>query len=117
MGGFMQPQGHVQVLLNQLIFNLTPQASLDAPRVCIGAGMPEAGDVFDKTVYLEDGIPESTVEGLKERGHKVIVLKGHDRKLFGRGQLIRWHVDPVDGKGMWSAGSDQRGDGQAAPML
>jgi gamma-glutamyltranspeptidase/glutathione hydrolase len=117
MGGFMQPQGHVQVLLNQLIFNLSPQASLDSPRVCIGAGMPDAGDVFDKTVYLEDGILESTVEGLKELGHKVVVLKGHDRKMFGRGQLIRWHVDPVDGKGMWSAGSDQRGDGAAVPML
>jgi gamma-glutamyltranspeptidase/glutathione hydrolase len=47
----------------------------------------------------------------------VVVLKGHDRKMFGRGQLIRWHVDPVDGKGMWSAGSDQRGDGAAVPML
>lgn len=117
MGGFMQPQGHVQVLLNQLIFNLTPQASLDSPRICIGAGMPEDGAEADKTVYLEDGIPESTVEGLKALGHKVKVLKGHDRKMFGRGQLIRWHVDPVDGKGMWSAGSDQRGDGAAAPML
>jgi gamma-glutamyltranspeptidase/glutathione hydrolase len=117
MGGFMQPQGHVQVLLNQLIFNLTPQASLDSPRICIGAGMPEDGVEADKTVYLEDGIPEETVEGLKALGHKVKVLKGHDRKMFGRGQLIRWHVDPVDGEGMWSAGSDQRGDGAAAPML
>lgn len=117
MGGFMQPQGHVQVLLNQLIFNLTPQAALDAPRVCIGAGMPEAGDVFDKTVYLEEGIPESTVEGLKKLGHKIEVVTGMGRGLFGRGQLIRWHVDPVDGKGMWSAGSDQRGDGAAVPML
>jgi gamma-glutamyltranspeptidase/glutathione hydrolase len=79
--------------------------------------MPDSGDVFDKTVYLEDGMPESTVEGLKALGHQVEVLKGHDRKVFGRGQLIRWHVDPVDGKGMWSAGSDQRGDGAAAPML
>lgn len=117
MGGFMQPQGHVQVLLNQLIFNLTPQAALDAPRVCIGAGMPEAGDVFDKAVYLEEGMPESTVEGLRKLGHKVEVLTGSERKLFGRGQLIRWHVDPVDGKGMWSAGSDQRGDGAATPMI
>ncbi|KAL1582859.1 hypothetical protein WHR41_08681 [Cladosporium halotolerans] len=117
MGGFMQPQGHVQVLLNQLIFNLTPQASLDAPRVCIGAGMPDAGDVFDKTVYLEEGMPKSTVEGLKKLGHNAVVLEGNERKLFGRGQLIRWHVDPVDGTGMWSAGSDQRGDGAAAPMI
>ena len=117
MGGFMQPQGHVQVLLNQLIFNLTPQAALDAPRMCIGAGMPDAGDVMDRTVYLEEGMPEATVKGLEKLGHKVEVVKGMERGLFGRGQLIRWHVDPVDGRGMWSAGSDQRGDGAAVPML
>lgn len=79
--------------------------------------MPDAGDVFDKTVYLEEGMPESTVEGLKKLGHNAVVLEGNERKLFGRGQLIRWHVDPVDGTGMWSAGSDQRGDGAAAPMI
>ncbi|WPG98984.1 Hypothetical protein R9X50_00178600 [Acrodontium crateriforme] len=116
MGGFMQPQGHVQVLLNQLVFNLTPQAALDAPRVCIGAGMPDSGDVMDMTVYLEDGIPDATVEGLKQLGHKVEVVKGMGRGLFGRGQLIRWHMDPVDNIGVWSAGSDPRGDGAAAPQ-
>nr|OQO25463.1 hypothetical protein B0A51_07848 [Rachicladosporium sp. CCFEE 5018] len=116
MGGFMQPQGHVQVLLNQLIFHHTPQAALDAPRLCIGAGMPEAGDVFDKTVYLEEGVPEETVKGMQDLGHKVEVVKGMARGLFGRGQIIRWHLDPVDGVGMWSAGSDQRGDGAAVPF-
>ncbi|KAJ4302221.1 hypothetical protein N0V88_002357 [Collariella sp. IMI 366227] len=45
MGGFMQPQGHVQVLLGQLVGRLSPQQALDAPRVCIGAGMADVGDV------------------------------------------------------------------------
>ncbi|KAF2163635.1 hypothetical protein M409DRAFT_68258 [Zasmidium cellare ATCC 36951] len=115
MGGFMQPQGHVQVLLNQLVFGYTPQAALDSPRVCIGAGMPDAGDVMDMTVYLEEGMREETVEGLKKLGHKVEVVKGAARGLFGRGQVIRWHVDPLEGHGVWSAGSDPRGDGHAVP--
>ncbi|KAK4556658.1 hypothetical protein LTR86_006229 [Recurvomyces mirabilis] len=116
MGGFMQPQGHVQVLLNQAVFGLTPQAALDAPRVCIGAGMPDAGDVFDKTVYLEEGISDEAVEGMRKLGHKVEVVKGEGRGLFGRGQIIRWHVDPVEGTGVWSAGSDPRADGAAVPQ-
>lgn len=116
MGGFMQPQGHVQVLLNQIVFGYSPQAALDSPRVCIGAGMPDAGDVMDMTVYLEEGMPEETVTGLKKLGHKVEVVTGWARGLFGRGQVIRWHVDPVEGKGVWSAGSDSRGDGAAVPQ-
>lgn len=116
MGGFMQPQGHVQVLLNQLVFGQTPQAALDAPRLCIGAGMPDEGDVFDASVSLEEGMSEEAIEGMKKLGHKVVVVKGMARSLFGRGQVIRWHVDPVEGMGVWSAGSDQRGDGAAVPQ-
>ncbi|KAJ5740040.1 hypothetical protein N7533_012824 [Penicillium manginii] len=93
MGGFMQPQGHVQVLLNMLAFE----------------------EDQDRTVYVEEGISEATVEGLRNLGHKVEVLAGWKRAMFGRGQVIRLHYD--EGKPVYSAGSDQRGDGMAFPLL
>ncbi|KAK3327678.1 gamma-glutamyltranspeptidase [Cercophora scortea] len=118
MGGYMQPQGHVQVLLGQIVGGLNPQQALDAPRVCIGAGMPrdEGGEeVFDRTVYVEEGMPDETVEGLRGLGHRVVVVKGQERALFGRGQIVRFSVDEVEGTAVWSAGSDGRGDGGAYP--
>lgn len=115
MGGFMQPQGHVQVLLNMLAFNYHPQAALDSPRVCIAVGNPELGKVLDRTVYVEEGISDEAVEGLKKLGHKVKVLKGWERGMFGRGQIIRCHHD--DGRLVYSAGSDMRGDGMAVPVV
>lgn len=69
MGGFMQPQGHVQVLLNALR-GLTPQAALDAPRFCISAGLPDAskkndaGDV-NSEIWFEEGIDEEVVDKLR----------------------------------------------------
>jgi len=115
MGGYMQPQGHVQTLLGQLVGGLNPQQALDAPRVCIGAGLPDEGDVYDMTVYVEEGIADEAVEGLRARGHSVEVVSGMGRALFGRGQIIRWTVDEIEGTGVWSAGSDLRGDGAAYP--
>ncbi|KAG0317229.1 hypothetical protein BGZ99_006437 [Dissophora globulifera] len=116
MGGFMQPQGHVQVLLGQIVGGLNPQQALDAPRVCIGSGLPDDGEKFDRTVYVEQGMPEETVEGLRRLGHKVEVLTDMRRSMFGRGQIIRYTVDAVEGTGVWSAGSDLRGDGAAYPL-
>lgn len=113
MGGFMQPQGHVQVLLNMLAFKYNPQAALDAPRFCIGAGTPEQGKVLDQTVYLEEGIDEKVAEQLEAMGHQVQIIKGYARALFGRGQVIRCHME--DGKRVYSGGSDPRGDGAAFP--
>ncbi|KAG8747436.1 hypothetical protein FRC10_001107 [Ceratobasidium sp. 414] len=71
MGGFMQPQGHIQVLLN-ILRGFTVQSALDAPRFCISAGSPDvpvsnaskAGDI-NSEVYFEEGIPTETVEKLK----------------------------------------------------
>ncbi|KAI1348742.1 nucleophile aminohydrolase [Xylaria sp. FL0043] len=113
MGGSMQPQGHVQVLLGQVVGGLNPQQALDAPRVCIGT------DSLG-TIYVEDGISDETVKGLQELGHRIEVVTGNKRSSFdsisfGRGQIIRWTMDPVENVGVWSAGSDPRGDGAAYP--
>lgn len=112
MGGFMQPQGHVQVLLNMIAFKLNPQAALDAPRFCIGAeGIP--GDGNGRKVFLEDGIKAEVVDDLRKMGHDVRFVTGYKRGVFGRGQLIRAHVE--EGINVFSAGSDPRGDGAAYP--
>jgi gamma-glutamyltranspeptidase/glutathione hydrolase len=103
MGGFMQPQGHVQVLLNMIDHGMNPQGALDHPRFCINDGI--AGG----QVSLEDGIPMETIEKLSLMGHSVIPTKGHARSIFGRGQIIR--RDPENGV-LW-AGSDPRADGMA----
>eukprot|EP00842_Homolaphlyctis_polyrhiza_P001294 jgi/Hompol1/2165/HPOL_002097-RA len=104
MGGFMQPQGHIQTLFNMKHFGMHPQSALDALRVCIEADKED--------VYIEDGIPAETVEALRALGHKVTVRRGHDRGVFGRGQIIRMQKD-----GVRVAGSDPRGDGHAAPQI
>ncbi|KAK1835384.1 putative gamma-glutamyltransferase YwrD [Podospora conica] len=113
MGGFMQPQGHVQVLLGQVWGGLSPQQALDAPRVCIGGGMPGEGE--DVVVYVEEGMAPGVVEGLRGLGHRVEVVGGMRRAMFGRGQVIRWTEDEVEGTGVWSGGSDGRGDGCVFP--
>lgn len=69
MGGFMQPQGHVQVLLNAMR-GLSPQQSLDAPRFCISAGLPDpskkssAGSV-DGEIWFEEGIEPAVLDSLR----------------------------------------------------
>ncbi|KAL8803253.1 MAG: hypothetical protein Q9182_003284 [Xanthomendoza sp. 2 TL-2023] len=114
MGGFIQPQGHVQVLLNMLTFKHNPQAALDAPRICIGAGLPDQGEVMSRTVYLEEGISEEVAGELRGMGHQVEISRGWERKVFGKGQVIRCHEE--DGRLVYSAGSDPRGDGAAVPV-
>jgi gamma-glutamyltranspeptidase/glutathione hydrolase len=107
MGGFMQPQGHVQVLLALVDDGLDPQTALDQPRVCLTSGTDESA------VALEDGIPKRTVNKLAKMGHHVELIKGHARATFGRGQIII-----SDGKnGMLCGGSDPRADGCAIAQV
>jgi gamma-glutamyltranspeptidase/glutathione hydrolase len=122
MGGFMQPQGHVQVLLN-ILRGFTPQAALDAPRFCISPAIPSsessltgsAGNV-NSEVYFEDGFSKETITKLRDMGHDARVVTGFDRGLMGRGQVIQKLQDP-SGRFVWAAGSDPRADGHAAAQI
>lgn len=105
MGGFMQPQGHVQVFL-ALNDGLDPQAAVDLPRFCLGDGNASDG------VALEEGIPAETVAKLSEMGHPVQVVGGWGRALFGRGQVIVREYG-----GTLAGGSDPRADGCAMPLI
>ncbi|KAM4739731.1 glutathione hydrolase-like YwrD proenzyme isoform 4-T4 [Anableps anableps] len=67
MGAFMQPQGHIQVLLNMVEFGMNPQQALDAPRVFV-----QYDDKTDQwLVNLEEGIDQEVAVELRRRGHRV----------------------------------------------
>jgi gamma-glutamyltranspeptidase/glutathione hydrolase len=102
MGGFMQPQGHLQVVVALVDDRLDPQAALDRPRFCIEDGRSGG------RVALEEGIPPQVVAELAGMGHSVVSVRGHERAAFGRGQVILRGADGV----LWG-GSDPRADGCA----
>ena len=103
MGGFMQPQGHVQVLTGLIDDNLNPQSALDRPRFCIING--EAGG----PVALERGIQAEVARKLSEMGHDIEPDSEGLFHLYGLGQIIL--RNPKDG--VLCAGSDPRADGCA----
>jgi gamma-glutamyltranspeptidase / glutathione hydrolase len=103
MGGFMQPQGHTQVVVGLTDDGLDPQAALDRPRFCIEPHTPQG------LVLLEEGIPVPAMAALGEWGHPVRPVSGMSRSVFGRGQVI--YRDPESGV-LWG-GSDPRADGCA----
>jgi gamma-glutamyltranspeptidase/glutathione hydrolase len=106
MGGFMQPQGHLQVVINMVADGLNPQEALDQLRFCITGG-EAAGDIA-----LEEGIDPEVIAELGAMGHPVERVSGHGRALFGRGQIIRRdHQTGV----LWG-GSDPRADGCAMSL-
>lgn len=108
MGGAMQPQGHVQVLVNQIDFGMNVQEAGDAARwQHEGSSEPTGEKMTDGgTVQVESGIPYESTRALAQRGHTVVGGLG----AFGGYQAIRW--DPVN-KVYWGA-SESRKDGQAA---
>lgn len=106
MGGFMQPQGHLQIISAMLDDGAGPQEALDRLRFCIEPG--EAGG----KVCMEEGMPQKTVEELFKMGHDLEVRGGYNRALFGRGQIIVRDQE----SGTLCAGCDPRSDGYASGL-
>ncbi len=98
MGGFMQPQGHVQVVVNTVDYGMNPQDCLDAPRFQWQGG---------KKIQLEQEVPAAVAEELRRRGHEVEVVS--DRIAMGRGQIIWRRSD-----GTLVGGTEPRSDGAIA---
>jgi len=96
MGGYMQPQGHTQVIMNTIDFALNPQMALDAPRFQWAEG---------KTVDLEPNFPRHIAEGLAKMGHDIRIA--NNSGVFGRGQII-WRDTET---GVLAGGTESRTDG------
>lgn len=95
MGGFMQPQGHLQVAMNLIDYGMNPQSALDAPRWQFKSGLE---------VEVEDLFNHDISRSLARRGHKISV--NLEPNSFGRGQII------IRGKnGVLIGGSESRTDG------
>ncbi|WP_178022182.1 gamma-glutamyltransferase family protein [uncultured Paenibacillus sp.] len=99
MGGYMQPQGHLQVIANTVDYRLNPQAALDVPRWQWFGG---------KKVQVEPEFPGELVEALRQKGHDIEVMP--DDGGFGRGQII-WRNPQT---GVLAGGTESRTDGMIA---
>ena len=99
MGGFMQPQGHLQVMCNMTDFGMEPQAALNALRF----------QVIGDTVLIEEELSPEVIRGLQGLGHQLQMISGHARVGMGGGQIIRRNPET----GVLWAGSEPRKDGCA----
>ncbi|MEX2535353.1 MAG: gamma-glutamyltransferase family protein [Trueperaceae bacterium] len=98
MGGAMQPQGHLQMVLRIALHGQNPQAACDAPRWQVIGG---------RDVAIERGFSEATLDELASRGHRLRENAEEESFAFGGGQLIYRSEDG------YIAASDPRKDGQA----
>lgn len=110
MGGGMQPQGHVQVLVNMLDFGMNVQQAGDAARFNHDGGRTPMGGSDDLlgTLHVEPGVPAATIERLRAMGHRVEVVD--DGVMFGGYQAIA--VD--EETGVYSGATEMRKDGTVA---
>ena len=110
MGGYMQPQGHFQMLVNMVDLGMSPQTALDAPRWQIGDPAEGVGSLDEGgVVMVEDSWSTDTLAELARRGHRLAPVNGFGRVSFGGGQII--YRDPKSG--VLFGGSDPRKDGCA----
>lgn len=107
MGGAMQPQGHVQVLVNLIDYGMNLQEAGDAARIRHEGGRQPTGIDEDPrgVLYVESGVPAATIEALRAIGHRVELGKGG----FGGYQAIM--RDPETG--MYVGATEMRKDGLA----
>jgi len=107
MGGDMQPQGHVQVLVNLLDFGMDIQAAGDQPRVeHIGSATPTGlAEKGVGTIEAEPGVRQEVVDELVRRGQHVVRVKKNGGGY--QGILIDWD------KGVLHGASESRRDGEA----
>jgi gamma-glutamyltranspeptidase/glutathione hydrolase len=109
MGGAMQPQGHVQILLNMIDFGMNLQEAGDAPRIQHDGSTEPTGQNSAMTdggeVDLETGFPVETIRALMRKGHSVRFADGP----YGGYQAIM-----VNPEGGYVGASESRKDGQAA---
>lgn len=98
MGAFMQPQGHVLVVVNTVDYHMNPQEALDAPRIQWTGG---------KHIQLEREVPAHIVQDLARRGHEVEIVNSNLH--MGRGQII-WKTE----NGLYIGGTESRCDGTVA---
>lgn len=107
MGGDMQAQGHVQILVNMIDFGLNVQAAGDAARAMHTGSAEPTGEPADGsgTVHVEAGVSDDAVSGLKAKGHKVFRSRGG----YGgyQGILIDWE------NGVLQGATEPRKDGAA----
>jgi gamma-glutamyltranspeptidase / glutathione hydrolase len=111
MGGGMQPQGHVQVLTNQIDFGLNVQEAGDASRWQHEGDNEPTGEKMNASggyVEVESGIPYETVRELRKKGHDMRFDVGG----YGGYQAIK--VEIHDGRRVYLGASESRKDGMAA---
>jgi gamma-glutamyltranspeptidase/glutathione hydrolase len=105
MGGDMQPQGHVQIIMNIIDFDMDLQEAGDAPRIFHSGTSARGGKVEGVgDTYLESGFSYETISELMDRGHSIRMNKG----IYGGYQAIMLK------DGVYYGASESRKDGQAA---
>jgi gamma-glutamyltranspeptidase / glutathione hydrolase len=108
MGGDMQPQGHVQIVVNMIDFGMNLQEAGDAPRIYhTGSSEPTGQMMRDGGILmLESGFPYHTIRELMEKGHRIQWTSGP----YGGYQAIMWD----NTNKVYFGASESRKDGQAA---